>query len=345
MHAEGESIIAVAIGDDGLPVGVFERHNLSPRKCAAAPVTHQQHLDSFRLTELRTFREHQQQKQQRRQQEQEATVLVSEPSASSQPHLSNAKVGASIARQGATEADAKQLQSMQSVQSAQSMQSVHSMQSSISLQRGPGMLTAGQQSVTNAVQSGTAPMQVRIAAQDSGVAAVCSETPPPQLSSSVLHQDSGALRLDNSVLSFGSSRLQMGSNAGWQATAGAVVQGMFRTSSKQAEVSLQPPPSLRSTKGCCSPQLSTPSPAFSIPTTVSASASPAFAIPTKASAAKQPQSLKPTVDAEPSKAFSAKSQTWTHGQSTAEVRCTQYLCENILFRLDSLLAPCWPRGL
>ena len=315
MHAEGESINAVAIGDDGLPVGVFERHNLSPRKSAAAPVTHQQHLDSFRLTELRTFREHQQQKQQQRQQEQEATVLVSEPSASSQPHLSSAKIGASsVARQGTTEVDAKQLQSRQSMQS---------MQSSNSLQRGPDMLTEGQQSVTNVAQSGTAAMQFKVAAQGSEVAAVRSETPPPQLSSSILHQDSGALRLDNSVLSSSSSRLQMGSNAGWQATASAVVQGMFRTSSKQAEVSLQPTPALRSIKGCCSPQLSTPSPAFSIPTTASASASPAFAIPTKASAAKQPQSLKPTVDAEPSKAFSAKSQT--QGECTAEVRCTQHM--------------------
>ena len=307
MHAEVESINAVAIGDDGLPVDVFERHNLSPRKSAAAPVTHQQHLDSFRLTELRTFREHQQQQQ--RQQEQEATVLVSEPSASSQPHLSSAKVGASIAGQAATEA--KQLQGMQSMQSTQS---------SISLQRGPDMLTAGQQSVTNAMQSGVAAMQFRVAAQDSGVAAVRAETPPRQLSSSALHQDSRALCLDNSVVSSSSSRLQTGSNAGWQATASAVVQGMFRTSSKQAEVSLQPTPALRNTKGCCSPQVSTPSPAFSIPTTVSANASPAFAIPTKASAAKQPQNLKPTVDAEPSKAFSAKSQT--QGQFRAEVRCT-----------------------
>ena len=53
--------VTVEVGDDGLPVGVFERHRLSPRKTAET-VTHQQHLDSWRLSELRTFR--QQQKQQ-----------------------------------------------------------------------------------------------------------------------------------------------------------------------------------------------------------------------------------------------------------------------------------------
>ncbi len=53
--------VTVEMGDDGLPVGVFKRHRLSPRKTAGT-VTHQQHLDSWRLSELHTFR--QQQKQQ-----------------------------------------------------------------------------------------------------------------------------------------------------------------------------------------------------------------------------------------------------------------------------------------
>ena len=50
--------VTVEVGDDGLPVGVFERHKLSPRKTAVT-VTHQQHLDSWRLSELRTFRQQQ----------------------------------------------------------------------------------------------------------------------------------------------------------------------------------------------------------------------------------------------------------------------------------------------
>ena len=50
--------VTVEVGDDGLPVGVFERHKLSPKKTAVT-VTHQQHLDSWRLSELRMFRQQQ----------------------------------------------------------------------------------------------------------------------------------------------------------------------------------------------------------------------------------------------------------------------------------------------
>lgn len=57
--------VTVEVGDDGLPVGVFERHKLSPRKTAGT-VTHQQHLDAWRLSELRTFRQ-----QQKKQEEEE----------------------------------------------------------------------------------------------------------------------------------------------------------------------------------------------------------------------------------------------------------------------------------
>lgn len=54
----------VEVGDDGVPLGVFERHSLSPRRSSgtAAP---QCHLDSWRLTELRTFRQQQRQKEER----------------------------------------------------------------------------------------------------------------------------------------------------------------------------------------------------------------------------------------------------------------------------------------
>ncbi|DBA80849.1 TPA: hypothetical protein ACH3X1_008063 [Trebouxia sp. C0004] len=58
--------VTVEVGGDGLPVGVFERHKLSPRKIAVT-VTHQQHLDSWRLSELRAFR------QQKNQEEEEQT--------------------------------------------------------------------------------------------------------------------------------------------------------------------------------------------------------------------------------------------------------------------------------
>lgn len=56
--AEAAEAASVEVGDDGLPLGVFERHSLSSRKTAEIP-THQQHLDSWRLTELRTFRRQQ----------------------------------------------------------------------------------------------------------------------------------------------------------------------------------------------------------------------------------------------------------------------------------------------
>ena len=70
-HAEGIPDVSVEVGDDGLPLGVFERHNLSPRRSARV-VTHQQHLDSWRLTELRTFR----QQQRGKEQEEEEKVLA-----------------------------------------------------------------------------------------------------------------------------------------------------------------------------------------------------------------------------------------------------------------------------
>lgn len=57
-HAAEAAEPSVEVGDDGLPLGVFERHSLSPRKAAEIP-SHQQHLDSWRLTELRTFRRQQ----------------------------------------------------------------------------------------------------------------------------------------------------------------------------------------------------------------------------------------------------------------------------------------------
>lgn len=61
-HAAEAPDPSVEVGDDGLPLGVFQRHSLSPRKTAGIP-THQQHLDSWRLTELRTFRQQQTQKE------------------------------------------------------------------------------------------------------------------------------------------------------------------------------------------------------------------------------------------------------------------------------------------
>ena len=66
--------VTVEVGDDGLPVGVFERHKLSPRKTAGT-VTHQQHLDSWRLSELRTFRQ-QQKKQEEEEQAGDAGVTA-----------------------------------------------------------------------------------------------------------------------------------------------------------------------------------------------------------------------------------------------------------------------------
>ena len=64
IHAEeAEPEVSVEVGDDGLPLGVFERHNLSPRKRLVALVTHQQHLDSWRLTELCSFRQQQRQQE------------------------------------------------------------------------------------------------------------------------------------------------------------------------------------------------------------------------------------------------------------------------------------------
>lgn len=63
QHAAEAPEPSVEVGDDGLPLGVFERHSLSPRKTAEIP-THLQHLDSWRLTELRTFRQQQAQKEQ-----------------------------------------------------------------------------------------------------------------------------------------------------------------------------------------------------------------------------------------------------------------------------------------
>ncbi len=62
--------VTVEVGDDGLPVGVFERHKLSPRKTAGT-VTHQQHLDSWRLSELHTFRQ-----QQKKQEEEEQAEIA-----------------------------------------------------------------------------------------------------------------------------------------------------------------------------------------------------------------------------------------------------------------------------
>lgn len=61
-HTEQTRDTSVEVGDDGLPLGVFERHNLSPRKTAGIP-THQQHLDSWRLTELHAFKQQQIQKE------------------------------------------------------------------------------------------------------------------------------------------------------------------------------------------------------------------------------------------------------------------------------------------
>ena len=73
-HAAEAPDPSVEIGDDGLPLGVFERHRLSPRKTAGIP-THMQHLDSWRLTELRTFK--QQQAQKEREAEERATAADS----------------------------------------------------------------------------------------------------------------------------------------------------------------------------------------------------------------------------------------------------------------------------
>lgn len=53
----------VKVGDDGVPMGVFERHSLSPQRTPRT-ATVQNHLDSWRLTELRTFRHQQAQKEQ-----------------------------------------------------------------------------------------------------------------------------------------------------------------------------------------------------------------------------------------------------------------------------------------
>lgn len=58
QHAAEAAEPPIEVGDDGLPLGVFERHSLSPRKTTEI-LTHQQHLDSWRLTELRTFRRQQ----------------------------------------------------------------------------------------------------------------------------------------------------------------------------------------------------------------------------------------------------------------------------------------------
>lgn len=66
--------VTVEMGEDGLPVGVFARHKLSPRKTAGT-VTHQQHLDSWRLSELRTFRQ-QQKKQEEEEQAGNAGVVA-----------------------------------------------------------------------------------------------------------------------------------------------------------------------------------------------------------------------------------------------------------------------------
>ena len=44
--------LPVEVGDDGVPLGVFERHNLSPQRTPRT-VAIQNHLDSWRLTELR----------------------------------------------------------------------------------------------------------------------------------------------------------------------------------------------------------------------------------------------------------------------------------------------------
>lgn len=71
-HALAAPDLAVEVGDDGLSLGVFERHSLSPRTTAAIP-THQQHLDSWRLTELRTFRQQQAQNERRAQERAIAT--------------------------------------------------------------------------------------------------------------------------------------------------------------------------------------------------------------------------------------------------------------------------------
>lgn len=67
-YEEEQPEVTVEIGDDGLPVEVFERHKLSPRK-SAREVSHQQRLDSWRLLELVTFRQQQQQKQQQEQEQ------------------------------------------------------------------------------------------------------------------------------------------------------------------------------------------------------------------------------------------------------------------------------------
>lgn len=52
----------VKVGDDGVPLGVFERHNLSPQRLPRTAAI-RNHLDSWQLTELRTFRQQQAQKE------------------------------------------------------------------------------------------------------------------------------------------------------------------------------------------------------------------------------------------------------------------------------------------
>ena len=94
-YEEEQPEVTVEIGDDGLPVEVFERHKLSPRKSARV-VTHQQRLDSWRLLELVTFRQQQQQKQQQEKEQPGSAGDVSgENLISSTVHASDLKAASS----------------------------------------------------------------------------------------------------------------------------------------------------------------------------------------------------------------------------------------------------------
>lgn len=89
LKCEHEALdVTVEVGDDGLPVGVFERHRLSPRKAALAAVTHQQHLDSWRLSELRTFRL-QQEKREAEEEARNAGAAIDEACDSSGPAMAS----------------------------------------------------------------------------------------------------------------------------------------------------------------------------------------------------------------------------------------------------------------
>jgi len=145
-YEEEAPAVPIEVGDDGLPVGIFERHKLSPRKTART-VAHQQHLDSWRLSELRNFRQQQQQRE-----EKEAATAAG--SVNAEVHIDDAQAGTSkLAAQQALQpsskaADECQVTDVAAVTAAaadsavQSMFSRHSMQIEKSRQR-PSLHSAG----------------------------------------------------------------------------------------------------------------------------------------------------------------------------------------------------------